>query len=235
MLMRAGVDIAALRRHEFGRLDRTGCTYLDYAGAALYPESLVRRDARRLAARVTGNPHSESGPSRQATAALDEARALTLEMLDADPRDYEAIFTPNAERIGEHVERLTASLLDRLTAARSRVTVYGPHQMTARGGTIAFNVIGGSHVLEYETVERAARERGIAIRGGCFCNPGAAEHAFGIDAARAHACLKGPFTVPRFRACLGETPVGGLRASIGLATCSDDLDRLAALLHDLAR
>ena len=45
MLMRAGVGIAALRRQEFTRLDRTGCTYLDYAGAALYPESLVRRDA----------------------------------------------------------------------------------------------------------------------------------------------------------------------------------------------
>jgi selenocysteine lyase/cysteine desulfurase len=96
MLMRAGADIAALRRQEFARLDRTGCTYLDYAGAALYPQSLVRRDARRLATQVTGNPHSESEPSRQATASLDEARALTLEMVDADARDYEVIFTPNA-------------------------------------------------------------------------------------------------------------------------------------------
>jgi aminotransferase class V len=96
MLMRAGVGIAALRRQEFTRLDRTGCTYLDYAGAALYPESLVRRDARQLATQVTGNPHSESAPSRKATASLDQARALTLGMLDADSRDYEVIFTPNA-------------------------------------------------------------------------------------------------------------------------------------------
>jgi molybdenum cofactor sulfurtransferase len=96
MLMRAGVDIAALRGQEFSRLDRTGCTYLDYAGAALYPQSLVRRDARRLATLVTGNPHSESKPSRQATAAVDEARARTLGMLDADARDYEVIFTANA-------------------------------------------------------------------------------------------------------------------------------------------
>ena len=96
MLMRPGVGIAALRRQEFTRLDRTGCTYLDYAGAALYPESLVRRDARRLATQVTGNPHSESAPSRKATASLDEARVLTLEVLIADSRDYEVIFTPNA-------------------------------------------------------------------------------------------------------------------------------------------
>lgn len=436
MLMRAGVDIAALRRQEFTRLDRTGCTYLDYAGAALYPESLVRRDARRLARQVTGNPHSENAPSRQATASLDEARALTLEMLDADSRDYEVIFTPNAtgalrtvaeafpfgsgsrfvltadnhnsvngirvrarrrgaaivyvpldaelratdpgpfltataspsllafpaqsnfsgvrhplawvraaqacgyrvlldaaaclstsrlslteapadfvalsfykifgyptgvgalvvrrdamtllrrsyfaggtvqfvsvqdwrarlrdgaaafedgtpsflsmpavcdglkwyesvdvERIGDHVESLTASLLARLTSPGSGVIVYGPHHMIARGGTIAFNVTRGTQVVDYETVEGAARERGIAIRGGCFCNPGAAEHAFGIDAARARACLNGRFTIPRFRRCLGDTPVGALRASIGVATTSGDIDRLVALLSELA-
>ena len=40
-------------------------------------------------------------------------------------------------------------------------------------------------VLDYEMVEAAARERGVAIRGGCFCNPGAAEHAFGLPAAQA--------------------------------------------------
>lgn len=436
MLMRAGVDIASLRRREFSRLDRTGCTYLDYAGAALYPQSLVRRDARRLARCVTGNPHSESEPSRQATVALDEARACTLAMLDADPRDYEVIFTANAsaalrvvadsfpfrsgsrfvltadnhnsvngirvragrrgatidyvsldaelraidpclfltatpspslfafpaqsnfsgvrhplgwvraaqergyrvlldaaaylstsplslteapadfvalsfykifgyptgvgalvvrrdamallrrsyfgggtvqfvsvqnrgarlqaggaafedgtpnflampavcdglkwfesvgvERIAEHVERLTSSLLDRLTAPGNRITVYGPQQMTARGGTIAFNIGRRQQVVDYETVEHAARERGIAIRGGCFCNPGAAEHAFGIDAARARACLRGPFTIPRFRTCLGETAVGALRASIGLATSSDDLDRLMALVNHIS-
>lgn len=213
MLMRAGVGIGALRRHEFTRLDRTGCAYLDYAGAALYPESLVRRDARRLATQVTGNPHSESEPSRKATASLDQARALTLEMLDADSRDYEVIFTPDA----------------------SGVMVYGPHQMIARGGTIAFNLTRGNQVVGYETVEGAARARGIAVRGGCFCNPGAAEQAFGIDAARARACLQGPFTIPRFRTCLVDTPVGALRASIGVATSSRDVDRLVGLLSELAR
>jgi selenocysteine lyase/cysteine desulfurase len=139
------------------------------------------------------------------------------------------------ERIGDHVESLTALVLDRLTSPGSGVIVYGPHQMIARGGTIAFNVTRGNQVVDYETVEAAARERGIAIRRGCFCNPGAAEHAFGIDAARARACLKGPFTIPRFRTCLGDdTPVGALRASIGVATSSRDVDRLIALLNELA-
>ena len=139
------------------------------------------------------------------------------------------------ERIHEHVERLTASLLDRLASLGGRVIVYGPRQMDARGGTIAFNLTGGDRVVDYELIERAARERGIAIRGGCFCNPGAAEHAFRIDALRARTCLKGPFTIPRFRRCLGDSPVGALRASIGLATNEGDLDRLMRLLTGLAR
>ena len=52
MLMRSGGDITALRRREFSRLDATGSVYLDYAGAALYPASLVKRDAQRLLRRA---------------------------------------------------------------------------------------------------------------------------------------------------------------------------------------
>ena len=52
MLMRAADEFVQLRRHEFGRLDATGSVYLAAAGAALYPASLVRRDARRPSASV---------------------------------------------------------------------------------------------------------------------------------------------------------------------------------------
>jgi selenocysteine lyase/cysteine desulfurase len=87
---------AELRAREFARLDANGLVYLDYAGAALYPGSLVRRDARRLSARVLGNPHSESGPSRISTDAVETARRLTLRLLDADPANYDVVFTANA-------------------------------------------------------------------------------------------------------------------------------------------
>jgi selenocysteine lyase/cysteine desulfurase len=96
MLMRAGVDFARLRRREFARLDRTGSVYFDYTGAALYPASLVRRDAHRLTTRVLGNPHSNSAPSIASTDALDRARARTLRFLDADPAEYDVVFTANA-------------------------------------------------------------------------------------------------------------------------------------------
>jgi selenocysteine lyase/cysteine desulfurase len=81
-------------------------------------------------------------------------------------------------------------------------------------------------VLPYELVEGIARELGVAIRGGCFCNPGAAEHAFGIPAHLARACMRDEFTLPRFRACLRGGAVGAVRASVGVATNDDDLDRL---------
>ena len=96
MLMRAALDAGALRMREFARLDAGRLVYLDYTGAALYPASLVRRDARRLATRVLGNPHSESAPSSASTDALDEARRLTLRLLDADPGEYDVAFTANA-------------------------------------------------------------------------------------------------------------------------------------------
>ena len=67
--------------------------------------------------------------------------------------------------------------------------------------------------MPYAKVERRARESGISIRGGCFCNPGAAECAFGI-VAEAH--LKGM--------------VGALRASVGLANNRADICRLADLI-----
>jgi len=96
MLMPAPDRIAPLRAREFGRLDRAGTAYLDYTGAALYPASLVRRDARRLLAAVRGNPHAESGPSEASTAAVERARALTLEFVGADPDVYDVVFTANA-------------------------------------------------------------------------------------------------------------------------------------------
>jgi selenocysteine lyase/cysteine desulfurase len=115
-------------------------------------------------------------------------------------------------RLTAHVRELTGALLDELRAM-PHVIIYGPHDLTARGGTVAFNV----HGVPYAKVERRAREAGISIRGGCFCNPGAAECAFGI-VAEAH--LKGM--------------VGALRASVGLANNCGDIERLIDLVSRLA-
>jgi molybdenum cofactor sulfurtransferase len=49
-----------LRRTDYARLDRAGETYVDYMGAALYPESLIRVHAGFLNNNVLGNTHSIS-------------------------------------------------------------------------------------------------------------------------------------------------------------------------------
>jgi selenocysteine lyase/cysteine desulfurase len=149
------------------------------------------------------------------------------------------------DRVHDHVLRLTAQLLEGLTAlrhanGRPAIRIYGPTTPDARGGAIAFNVLtSDGNVLPYSVVERAAREGSVALRGGCFCNPGAAERAFGFDAPRTNECLHSVadgFTIERFSKCLGaDIAVGAVRASVGLANNDRDVDRALALLRGLLR
>ena len=52
--------IDKLRQTDFARLDRTGETYVDYMGGAMYPESLIRAHTKFLNQNVLGNTHSVS-------------------------------------------------------------------------------------------------------------------------------------------------------------------------------
>lgn len=90
------VSFSELRATEFSRLDAGGHVYLDYTGSGLYPESLVRRHAGWLQGVVLGNPHSKNPSSQAATDHVEAARARILEYFDADPAEYEVVFTANA-------------------------------------------------------------------------------------------------------------------------------------------
>lgn len=149
------------------------------------------------------------------------------------------------DRAHDQVMRLAGLLLDglkRLTRRDGRLLVrlYGPHDLRARGGTVSFNVVARDRrLVPYSVVERRARNEGVAMRGGCFCNPGAAERAFGFDAKRSKACMlaaaEGGFTVERFAACLDDhTAVGAVRASLGIANNAGDVSRALALIESFA-
>lgn len=135
-------------------------------------------------------------------------------------------------RLSAHVEHLTSMFLRELTALPN-VQIYGPRTMTDRGGTVAFNICDREgHPLPYSLVEARATEANIAVRGGCFCNPGAAEAALRLDADATARCLNtlgDDFTVDRFAGCLG-TAVGAVRVSIGLANNEEDIHRAIALI-----
>jgi molybdenum cofactor sulfurtransferase len=87
---------AELRRREFSRLDDLGHVYLDYTGAGLYAESQVRAHSDYLCRTVLGNPHSRNPTSRAATEKVEEARAKVLAFFNADPEDWDVVFTLNA-------------------------------------------------------------------------------------------------------------------------------------------
>jgi selenocysteine lyase/cysteine desulfurase len=116
-------------------------------------------------------------------------------------------------RLSAHVCKLTHILLDEL-AAMPHVTVYGPPSCSARGGTVAFNVDG----VFCAEVERRAREAGVSLRGGCFCNPGCAESAFDF-AANAES----------------RATFGAVRMSVGLANTAADVERGLDVIASFAR
>jgi molybdenum cofactor sulfurtransferase len=89
-------DFEELREREFGRLDAEGHVYLDYTGSGLYSESQIRRHAELLTSSVFGNPHSRNPTSLAATRMVDEVRQRLLRFFNADPAEYEVVFTLNA-------------------------------------------------------------------------------------------------------------------------------------------
>lgn len=82
-----------------------------------------------------------------------------------------------------------------------------------------------------------ASPAGISLRGGCFCNPGAAEHAFGFTPELSARCFgamaRDGFDLDRLRACLGGAPVGAIRISLGMASVEADVTRVVELLREV--
>ena len=90
--------LEALRKAQFSRLDRKNdpVTYLDHAGATLQGEGQVRAAMLESCSDVFANPHSQSAASIRTRRAMEEARALVLAHVGADPAKYRVIFTSGA-------------------------------------------------------------------------------------------------------------------------------------------
>ena len=139
---------------------------------------------------------------------------------------------------------MTQALLEGLLSLRHihgapMVRAYGPQNMDRRGGTIAFNVLDREGVtIPFGLVEERAACAGVHMRGGCFCNPGAAEAAFGLEPARMSACLDAlddSFSIPALQRCMGrDTAVGAVRASVGMATVARDIRRALDVIASFA-
>ena len=221
-------------------------TPADFAALSLYklfgyPTGLGALIARRESLARLHRPWFAGGTVMYASVAADTHRLhpghegfedgtpdfLSIAALDAGFALLEKV---GMQRLSAHVARLTSLLLERLSALPG-VRVYGPPDMRDRGGAVAFNIEG----VPYSVVEARAREAGVSLRGGCFCNPGASEVAFGLQTARAAECLASlgeDFTPERFAACAG-TAVGAVRASVGMANHEEDVERAVEVVRTL--
>ncbi|HEV7242647.1 MAG TPA: aminotransferase class V-fold PLP-dependent enzyme [Thermoanaerobaculia bacterium] len=205
-----GIGALVARREALSRLRRPWFA----GGTVLYAS--VAADRHRL--RPSREGFEDGTPNFLGIAALDAGFALLSEV--------------GLPRLSAHVARLTRMFLEELTSM-PHVRVYGPRDMTDRGGTVAFNV----HDVPYGVIETRARESGVSLRGGCFCNPGASEAAFELEGARVASCLDDlgeDFSVERFSACT-ESAVGAVRASFGMATSEDDVRRALDVIASFQR
>ena len=138
------------------------------------------------------------------------------------------------DMIHERVAALAGWLLRELAALRHAgggplVRIYGPTDMTDRGGTIALNFYDPEgKLVDHRDVEALANGHMISLRTGCFCNPGAGEIAHGLT----EEMLKRAFsnaermTFEQFLEALereGGKSAGSVRVSLGLVSTFDDV------------
>lgn len=217
-----GLGALIARRDALARLQRpwfAGGT-VDYAS--------IQLDRHRLSKGVQG--HEDGTPNFLGVGMI----GVGFDFLDAI----------GSERLSRRLRELTACFIDGLAALRHPcgsplVRLHGPADSEDRGATVAFNVLDAQgHALPFPEVEQRASAAGVAMRGGCFCNPGCAESAFGFPASAVAGCLDrlgATFSIPRFASCLGSgIPVGALRASFGAPTSLHDIDRALGVIASFA-
>jgi selenocysteine lyase/cysteine desulfurase len=160
-----------------------------------------------------------------------EDGTLNYTSLPAVEMGLDFIDSVGIDTIHHRVNALAGWLMDELVALRhgsgERVArIYGPIDMTSRGGTIALNLYDASgHPIDHRTVEERANSWKISLRTGCFCNPGAGEVAMGLERNEIVGCLARSgdrMTLDQFQQCIDDKSTGAVRISFGIASTFQD-------------
>jgi selenocysteine lyase/cysteine desulfurase len=211
-----GVGCLIARREALGRLRRPW-----FAGGSVYMAS-VQADWHTPAA---GEARFEDG-------------TVSFQLIPDVEAGLSWVNGIGMDLIHQRVMCLTGWLLGRLAALRHgngepMARIYGPAGTRDRGGTVAFNLLDpGGRVIDERAVARATAAAGISIRTGCFCNPGAGEGAFQLTRADWRRALRGRArTLDQYIDLLGLPSGGALRASVGLPSNVDDVERFLAFVE----
>ncbi|CAG8505089.1 15397_t:CDS:2 [Acaulospora morrowiae] len=86
--------IDSIRENEYPQLK--GAVYLDHSGATTYAKSILTSYHSDLTRNLFGNPHSNNPSSSLTSHRVEQVRLRILQHFDANPEDYQVIFTPNA-------------------------------------------------------------------------------------------------------------------------------------------
>jgi selenocysteine lyase/cysteine desulfurase len=161
--------------------------------------------------------------------------------IGAIPAGLDFLERVGVERVARRATWLALRLIRELALMRHSngaplARVYGPTDGERRGAAVAFNVLDAAGVpIPYQVVEERARAARVSVRGGCFCNPGAAEAAFVFAAERAKRCLlesrSAGWSIARFAECMQGSAVGAIRASFGAPSNGGDLERLLSVVE----
>ncbi|MFJ2263847.1 aminotransferase class V-fold PLP-dependent enzyme [Streptomyces sp. NPDC087844] len=145
-------------------------------------------------------------------------------------------------RVHAHVTALTDQLLTGLWALRHSdgsplVRVYGPRDLVARGATVALNLLDADgQVVDERVVTRDSASRGISLRTGCFCNPGAGEAAFALPLRLLRsAARRRPTSLDEYLELLHLPSAGAVRVSLGLSSQPRDIDTFLGFVRDTYR
>jgi selenocysteine lyase/cysteine desulfurase len=223
-----------------------------------YPTGIGALVARREALARLGRPWFAGGTveyvsvqhgshlMRDGADGFEDGTVSFLDM-EAVIRGLDFLDEVGMPRIQRHVAALASALVGRLRElthcdGTPLVRVYGPRDRYDCGGTVAFNLLDErGAAVPYEVVEEQARRVGVSVRGGCFCNPGASERAFGFVPERTAECIAetrragwslGEFG-RRMRECGGAHAIGAVRASVGMASNERDVERLVEVILGL--
>jgi molybdenum cofactor sulfurtransferase len=215
-----------------------------------YPTGLGCLLARRRALAKLRRPWFAGGSAMAATVLGDRHQVADDEAAFEDGTvDYlsipavlfglEHLAEVGIDVIHQRTQHLTGWLLERLGAlhhgnGQPLVRLYGPRHTEGRGAIVAFNLLDpDGRVVDERLVERAALERHISLRTGCFCNPGAGEAAFGLEADTLAWAYRdgGRLTYDRLLRTLGLPSAGAIRLSLGLTSSFEDLHHFLELAH----
>jgi selenocysteine lyase/cysteine desulfurase len=227
------VDAAQLAPHRAIDMARSGVDHLALSGHKLYAPF----GAGALVGRLRdGEPLLAGGGAIKLVTLDDVIWAPAPDRFEAGSPNVVGVVALAAacrsllalgmDAVAAHERSLAVRLWTALEAVPGlELLTLWPRGTVDRVGVATFNLAGYRDPLLAAIL---SAEHAIGVRHGCFCAHPLMTHLLGVpeaEARRLHAELRA-----------GRTPQlpGAVRASIGLGTTVEDVDRLVAALHEIA-